>query len=57
MQETQKKFSHSIRKFIRTQKAQIRRQIWDVKKQGELIKGLYDKFSDTNEIKAIPIYE
>lgn len=40
-----KKFSNSIRKFIRTQKAQIRRQFWDVKKQEELIKEMYNKLN------------
>ena len=43
-----KKFSKSIKKFIRTQKAQIRRGtpggvIWDIKKQEELIKEMYKK--------------
>jgi len=40
-----KKFPQSTRKFIRTQKAQIRRQFWDVKKQEELIKEMYSKFN------------
>ena len=38
-----KQFSKSVRKFIRTQKAQIRRQFWDVKKQEEMIKEMYKK--------------
>ena len=38
-----KKFSNSVRKFIRTQKAQIRRQFWDIRKQEELIKEMYSK--------------
>lgn len=42
-----KKFSKSIKKFIRTQKAQIRRQFWDVKKQEELIREMYNKLSGT----------
>ena len=37
--------SRSVKKFIRTQKAQIRRQFWDVKKQEELIKEIYNKFN------------
>lgn len=41
MQKT-KKMPKSIRKFIRDQKAQIRRQYWDVKKQEELIKEIYN---------------
>jgi len=36
-------FSKSVKKFIRTQKAQIRRQFWDVRKQEEMIKEMYDK--------------
>lgn len=39
------KFSKSTKKFIRTQKAQIRRQFWDVKKQEELIKEMYNKIT------------
>jgi len=46
MPGTQKKrMSKSIRKFIRTQKAQIRRQFWDVKKQEEMIKEMYNKLN------------
>jgi hypothetical protein len=41
MQKT-KKMPKSTRKFIRDQKAQIRRQYWDVKKQAELIKEMYN---------------
>lgn len=37
------KFSHSTKKFIRNQKAQIRRQFFDVKKQEEMIKEMYNK--------------
>jgi hypothetical protein len=43
--ETRKKLPNSIRKFIRVQKAQIRRQFWDVKKQEELIKEMYNKIN------------
>ena len=35
----------SIRKFIRLEKAKIRRQFWDVKKQEELIKDMYNKLT------------
>jgi len=40
-----KKYSKSVRIFIRNQKAQIRRQIFDVKKQEELIKEMYNKIN------------
>lgn len=43
-----KKMSYSVRKFIRMQKAQIRRQFWDEKKQQEEIKKLYEKFISKN---------
>jgi hypothetical protein len=43
--EERTKLPKSIRKFIRTQKAQIRRQFWDVKKQEELIKEMYNKLN------------
>jgi hypothetical protein len=43
-----KKFPNSIRKFIRTQKAQIRRQFWDVKKQSEEITEMYAKLAGTS---------
>ena len=39
------KYSKSVKKFVRTQKAQIRRQFWDVKKQQELIKEMYNKLN------------
>jgi len=46
-----KEFSKSVKKFIRTQKAQIRRgapggAIWDIKKQEELIKEMYNKLNE-----------
>jgi len=44
--ENQKRMPKSIRKFIRSQKAQIRRQFLDVKKQEELIKEMYNKFNN-----------
>jgi len=34
----------SLRKFIRKEKARIRREVLDLKKQEELIQQLYDKF-------------
>lgn len=51
MEQKTKKFSNSVRKFIRTQKAQIRRQFLDAKKQEELIKDIYDKLSP---VKLVP---
>lgn len=38
-------YSKSVKKFIRDQKAQIRRQFSDVKKQEELIKEMYSKLN------------
>jgi hypothetical protein len=38
-----KKMPKSIRKFIRQEKAQIRREVLDIKKQEELIAELYKK--------------
>ena len=46
-----KKMSNSTRKFIRSQKAQIRRQFLDVKKQEEMIKEMYNKSNDKNKGK------
>ncbi len=40
-----KKLSHSVRRYVRTQKAQIRRQFGDAKKQGEEIAELYKRLS------------
>ena len=40
-----KKFTNSVKKFIRRERAQIRRQFWDVKKQEELIKAMYNKLN------------
>jgi len=45
----QKRKPKSVRKFIRTQKAQIRRQFFDVKKQEELIKEMYNKINQTKK--------
>ncbi len=41
--EKVKNLSRSVKRFVRTQKAQIRRQFLDVKKQNELIKEMYSK--------------
>ncbi len=42
----EKTFTYSDKKFIRRQKAIIRRQNLDTKKQEELIKALYEKKSN-----------
>jgi len=52
--ETIKKLPNSVRKFIRTQKAQIRRQFWDVKKQTELIKEMYVGLI-SKELAPVPV--
>jgi len=39
-----KKLSQSIRKFIRKEKARIRREVLDLKEQGKLINELYQKY-------------
>jgi hypothetical protein len=44
-------YTKSIRKFIRTQKAQIRRQFLDVKKQEEMIKEMYNKLGWISQTK------
>ena len=46
--QIQKKFPNSVRKFIRIQKAQIRRQFWDIKRQNEEITEMYAKLSGTS---------
>jgi|AntAceMinimDraft_16_1070373.scaffolds.fasta_scaffold47689_2 hypothetical protein len=45
-----KKLSKSVRKFIRFQKARIRREISDSGKQKEMIADLYKRFD-----KSIPV--
>ncbi len=41
----EKKLTKSVRKFIRQEKARIRREVLDIKKQKELIEELYKRFS------------
>jgi len=41
---TEKKLPRSTGKFIRREKARIRREILDIKKQEELINELYQKY-------------
>lgn len=45
-----KKMQKSIRIFIRNEKARIRRQFFDVKKQEELINKLYENTGYTKPI-------
>ncbi len=40
----EKKLAKSICKFIRQEKARIRREVLNIKKQEELIEGLYKRF-------------
>jgi hypothetical protein len=54
--ESFKKLPNSVRKFIRTRKAQIRRQFWDIKKQNEEIMAMYKKLSEV-AVKATPVPE
>ena len=42
-----KRLSKSLRKFIRLEKARIRRQVLDLKKQEELINELYQRLLKT----------
>ena len=44
-------FSKSTRKYIRFQKARIRREIFDIKKQKELIQEVIDRFTVKSEKK------
>ena len=44
-----KRLSKSIRKFIRQEKARIRREVLDIKEQKELINELYQKFFKKDE--------
>ncbi len=40
-----KRLPKSIRKYIRKEKARIRREVLDLKEQEKLIQGLYKKFN------------
>ena len=46
-----KRIPHSIRKFIRKEKARIRREILDIKEQGKQINELYEKFLKSSKTK------
>jgi len=45
-----KKMPKSIRIFIRNEKARIRRQFFDIKKQEELIQKLYENTRNTKPV-------
>ena len=47
-----KKLSKSLRKYIRKEKARIRREVLDIKEQEKLIDGLYQKFFKRLKIKG-----
>ncbi|MFQ6049443.1 MAG: hypothetical protein ACE5J0_00140 [Candidatus Paceibacterales bacterium] len=44
-----KKLSKSLRKFIRREKARIRREVLDLKEQEKLIQELYQKYFKRNK--------
>jgi hypothetical protein len=44
-----KRMANSVRKFIRKEKARIRKQFFDFKKQEELISELYKKLKNDNK--------
>ncbi len=46
-----KKLPKRLRKFIRLEKSRIRREVLDLKKQGELINKLYQKILEQHENK------
>ncbi len=48
-----KKLPKSIRKYIRKEKARIRRQIFDIKEQEKQIRQLYEKFSKQKKDQPI----
>jgi len=48
-----KRLPKSAKKYIRKEKARIRRQFFDIKEQEELIKKLYQKFLKNNNLKNL----
>ena len=48
-----KKLPNSTRKFIRSEKARIRRQFLDYKKQEEAIKDMYNKIFNQPIVKKV----
>ena len=53
MEDIYNKLKKSDRKFIRLEKARIRRQFWDEKKQEEMITELYKKFLGNAIVKEV----
>jgi hypothetical protein len=56
--ETRKKMPKSVRKFIRTEKARIRRQFFDTKKQESEIVQLYKRLANdptAEKVKEIAV--
>ena len=54
--ENTTKLSKSVKRFIRTQKAQIRHQFLDVKKQNEEITELYKRLSGgSQKVSQTPV--
>lgn len=49
-----RKLPKSIRKFIRKEKAKIRRQVLDFEEQKQLINDLYQKFIPSSTEREIP---
>jgi len=49
--ERNKKLSNSARKFIRKEKARIRRNVFGLKEREKLISALYQKFSKDGNLK------
>jgi hypothetical protein len=47
-----KKMPQSLRKYVRREKARIRREVLDIKKQEELIAELYKKLVKVDETKV-----
>ncbi len=47
-----KKLPKSVKKYIRREKARIRRQFFDVKEQEKLIQELYQRFFKKNASKV-----
>jgi len=44
-----RKLPKSLRKYIRTEKARIRREVLDLKEQEKLIKEVYQRFAKQNK--------
>jgi len=51
-----KKLPKGVRKYIRKEKARIRREVLDIKEQEELIQQLYEKFKRDANLRITPEY-